>query len=432
MNQTVRIQLSVMMFLEFFVWGAWYVTMGTYLGQNLEFSGGLIGNAYSSTAWAAIVSPFFVGMVADRYFSAEKVMAALHLIGGVLLFIVSYVTQPALFFVILLAYTLCYMPTLALVNAISFNQMTDTEREFPGIRVLGTIGWIVAGGLLMGTDYVIDLMDAMSADWTIEATSIPMKIAAAASIVLGLYSFTLPKTPPKSLGHKVTVKDVTGLDTLRLLRERSFAVFVICSLLITIPLSFYYNFTNLFLNESGMTGTVGKMTLGQMSEILFLLVMPFFFKRLGVKYMLLVGMLAWTARYLLFAFGDTGITVWMLYGGILLHGVCFDFFFVTGQIYTDQKAPKAMQANAQGFIALVTYGVGMAIGAYVSGFVVQFYEIPSEGGGIAGHFWQSIWLIPAIMAGIVCFFFDLLFDEKPRPKMSPSEAVEKEAQTKTV
>ena len=396
MNPRVRIQLSVMMFLQFFIWGAWCVTMGTYLGK-IGFQGSDIGRAYSTTAWAAMISPFFVGMVADRFFSTERILGVLHILGGVLMFLASQVTAPGLFFWVLLGYALCYMPTLALTNSLSFHQMKDPGKEFPGIRVLGTIGWIVVG-------WIIGLLK-------IEATAIPLRIAAGASILMGVYCFFLPHTPPQSTGKKITVRDVLGLEALSLMREPSFLIFVLSSLLICIPLAFYYNFTNLFLNESGMVNAAGKMTFGQMSEIFFMLVMPFFFVRLGVKKMLLIGMLCWAARYALFAYGDNAGLVWMYYLGILVHGVCYDFFFVTGQIYVDKKAPVAIRASAQGFIAFVTLGVGMAIGANVSGWVVQHYQI-MKGTAVASHLWKQTWLVPAVMAFLVAVVFAVLFRDR--------------------
>jgi nucleoside transporter len=395
----VRARLSLMMFLQFFIWGAWFVTLSTYLGIGLGFGGSDIAAAYSTMPWGAIVAPFLVGMVADRFFPAEKVLGVMHLAGAALLYTAATVTVPGALFWVLLAYALCYNPTLALVNAVSFYQMASPEKQFPSIRVWGTIGWIVAG-LLVG--------------WlAVEASATPLRIAAASSLLLGIVAFVaLPHTPPKSLGHKVTVRDVLGLDALALMRERSFAVFVAGSLPICIPLAFYYNFTNLFLNEQGVANAAGKMTLGQASEVLFMLVMPFFFARLGVKKMLIVGMLAWAVRYVLFAFGNPGELVWLYYVGILLHGVCYDFFFVTGQIYVDKTAPKAIQASAQGFIALVTYGVGMLIGTWISGQVVEAYQV-MEGTRIAGHDWRTIWLVPAAMAFVVIALFAALFRERP-------------------
>jgi nucleoside transporter len=388
MTTATRLKLSVLMFLEYFVWGSWYVTMGTWLGQTLHFSGEQIGLAFGTTALAAMISPFFMGMVADRFFATERILAALHIIGGVVMFWASLQTTFGTFYTILLIYTLCFMPTLALSNSISFHQMKDPGREFPAIRVLGTIGWIVAGLLIGGLG--------------LEASARPLQLAAASSIVLGVFCLALPHTPPQKQS-RARLADILGLDALKLLGERSFAIFVIGSFLVCIPLQFYYAFANLFLNELHVTNAAGKMTLGQMSEIFFMLVMPWFFRRLGVKYMLLVGMAAWTARYVLFAYGNSSDLVWMLYAGILLHGICYDFFFVTGQIYVDRRAPADLRAAAQGLIAFVTLGVGMFIGSYVSGRVVDAFAGP------AGHDWQSIWLVPAAGAAVVLLLFAFFF-----------------------
>jgi nucleoside transporter len=403
--QGVRTKLSAMMFVEYFVWGAWYVGMGPYLNDVLKFDGRQIGLAYGTTALAAIISPFFVGMVADRFFATERILAALHLVGAVLLFYVSTLTEFKTFYPVLLVYTLCFMPTLALTNSLSFRQMNDPGREFPRVRVLGTIGWIVAG-------YAIDsLGQGRSAGL--------FRIAAIASVVMGLYSLVLPHTPPAKLGHAMTARDALGLDALGLMKERSFAIFVIGSFLICIPLQFYYTFAAAFLTEIGVSAVLTKMTFGQVSEIFFMLVMPWFFARLGVKWMLIAGMLAWTGRYLLFAYGDNGTLVWMLYLGILLHGMCYDFFFVTGQIYVDQRAPADLRAAAQGFIAFVTLGAGMFIGSYLSGYVVDLYRT----GGAIPHDWRGIWIVPAVAALVVMVLFALLF----RPAARPPEAAAKAA-----
>jgi nucleoside transporter len=386
-----RLKLSTMMFLQYFVWGAWSVTMGTWLSATLRFSGEQVGLAYGTTALAAMISPFFVGMIADRFFATERLLAVLHVIGGVVLFYASMQTSFAGLYGVLLAYTLCYMPTLALTNSISFHHMDDPTKEFPGDRVLGTIGWIVAG-IVVG---------AMK----MEATSTPMRLAAAMSIVLGVYSLLLPHTPPKRLRERISWREAIGVDALKLLRDSSFAVFVAGSFLICIPLQFYYTFTNPFLNELNVSNAAGKMTFGQMSEIFFMLVMPWFFRRLGVKTMMLVGMAAWAARYALFAAGDNGAQVWMLYAGILLHGVCYDFFFVTGQIYVDRKAPADLRAAAQGLIAFVTLGIGMFIGSWFSGRVVDHFSSAPA----AIHSWDRIWLVPAWGALTVLLLFALFF-----------------------
>jgi nucleoside transporter len=397
---STRVRLSAMMFLQYFIWGAWAVPLVTYLMQTRGFSGAQVGAAYGTTAIAAMISPFFVGMVADRFFATEKILAVLHLVGAVILYTASTYDTFGPFYVTLLAYTLCYMPTLALTNSISFHNMKDPAKEFPGVRVLGTIGWIVAG---------------LAVGWLrADATAVPLQLAAGASVVLGLYSLALPHTPPKHTGGRISARAILGLDALALMKDRSFAIFVLGSFLLCIPLQFYYTFTNGFLNEIGVTQATSKMTLGQMSEIFFMLVMPWFLVRLGVKKMLLLGMAAWTLRYLLFSWGDASGGMWMLYIGILLHGVCYDFFFVTGQIYVDQRANVRIRAEAQGFIAFVTLGVGMFIGAIVSGRIVDMYTV----GG--GHDWPSIWVVPAAAAGAVLLLFAAAF----RPAAAPrTEAV---------
>ena len=402
MDIRTRILFSVLMFLQFFVWGTWYVTMGTYLG-NLGFDGSEIGAAYSTTALAAIFSPLFIGMIADKFFDAQKVLGFLHIIGGVFLYMVSTMTTASSFFWVLLLHTLCYMPTIALSNAVAFHHIDRPEQNYPQIRVLGTIGWIAAG-------FVVGFMQ-------IEDVALQFQIGAAVSILLGIYSFFLPKTPPKAKGKKSTISELLGLDAIKLMKDRSFAILIISSFLISIPLSFYFGFANAFLNETGMEYTAAVMTLGQWSEIIFMLLMPFFFRRLGVKKMILIGMLAWAVRYVLFAYGDNDSLLFMFYLAIILHGICYDFFFVTGQIYVDNKAPAEMRANAQGFITLITYGIGMYVGTILSGEVVEYYEIYGDTGEITGHHWGQIWIIPAVLAVISSLFFLFLFkDDKESDK----------------
>ncbi len=397
----MRLRLSVMMFFEYFIWGVWYVTLGTWLGQQLHFSGTEIGLAAGTTALGAMISPFLVGLMADEWFATQRLLAALHGIGGVLLWVASAQTSFGPMYLILLVYSLCYMPTMALTNSLSFRQMKDPKQDFGSIRVLGTAGWIVAG-LLIGF-------------LRVESTATPIRLAGAASIFMAVYCLTLPHTPPlkSSGGGGFKLSNIFPAEAFALFKDRNFSVFALASFLICIPLQFYYAFTNPFLNEIGVQNAAGKMTGGQMSELLFMVTLPWFFKRLGVKYTLTLGMLAWVVRYLMFGFGNAGTLVWMLYLGIVLHGICYDFFFVTGQVYVDQKAPTALRAAAQGLITFITYGIGMFLGAYLSGWVVDLYANTSTGGTLA-HNWRSIWMVPAICSAVVLFIFLVGFRNEER------------------
>lgn len=404
-----------MLFLEYFIWGAWYVTVGTWLAQTLHFSGQQVALTAGLTAVGAMVSPFFVGLIADRLAATERMLAVLHGCGAVLLFLASRQATFVPVYALILLYCLCFMPTLALTNSLAFRQMRDPQTEFGPIRVLGTLGWIVAG-LLVGA-------------LRVEATASPVRLAAAASLVMACYCLTLPHTPPLARGGpgagKFSFAAIFPRDAVRLLADRSMAVFAVASFLICIPLQFYYAFTNLFLNQRDVVNAAGKMTGGQMSELFFMLLLPFCFRRLGVKWMLGVGILAWTIRYVLFAYGNAGSLVWMFWAAILLHGVCYDFFFVTGQIYIDQKASPALRSAAQGLITFLTYGLGMFVGSWLSGAVVRLDTHMVD--GVPVYDWGAIWMFPAVFSAVVLLLFLLAFSERGGAERVRSTTLEPEA-----
>jgi nucleoside transporter len=391
MKSSVKFQLMSMMFLMFFGWGAWYGQMSKYLLDNLHATGDQVGNAYTTFAIASIFAPFFVGLISDRFFAAQKVMGFLNILGGVILYFLSLERDPETFFWYILAYTLCFAPNLALSNSIAMNQMSNPEKEFPSIRVTGTIAWIVVTNIIgfyaLGDKVAI------------------FEIAMYTSFLLGIYSFTLPNTPPKA-DKNASVAQILGLDALKLFKDRSFLIFFISSILICIPLSFYYAMANPSLSDSHMSNVENKMSLGQASEVIFMLLIPIAFTRLGVKKMLVVGLVAWIIRFLCFGYGDGISSEWILYIGIILHGVCYDFFFVTGQIYTDQKAGEKIKNSAQGLITFATYGIGMGIGSKLSGIVLDYYTVNDI------KDWQSVWMVPAAIAGVVLLLFVFFFNEK--------------------
>ena len=396
------------MFLEFFIWGAWFVTLGTFLGTNLKASGAETASVFSTQSWGAIIAPFIIGLIADRYFNAERILGVLHLVGAFLMYQMYQSSDLSSFYIYVFSYMVLYMPTLALVNSVAFNQMKDPEKEFSSIRVWGTIGWIVAG---LSISYVFhwDSVESL-ASGMLKNTFL---LAGIAALVLGLLSFTLPATPPKVSDEKIKIGDIIGLDALKLLKDKNFAVFFISSILICIPLAFYYQNANPFLTESGLENPTGKMAIGQISEALFLLLIPVFFSKYGFKKTILVGMLAWAIRYALFAYGNGGELSFMLIIGIALHGICYDFFFVSGQIYTNSKAGDKYKSAAQGLITLATYGVGMLIGFAVAGWITDNYKT------VTGTInWEMVWIIPAGIALAVFVLFALTFNDKNKTEVS--------------
>ena len=400
MKSLVRAQLCFMMFLEFFIWGAWFVTLGTFLGNNLKATDGEIALAFSTQSWGAIIAPFVIGIIADRYFNAERILGVLHILGGVLMYFMYGATEFDDFYILVLGYMILYMPTLALVNSVSFNQMKNPAKEFSLVRVFGTLGWVIAG---LSISYVFNWDQGINiGEGHLRNTFL---MTAIASAILGVFSFTLPKTPPRAATTgKISFKEILGLDSLTLFKDKNFLIFFMSSVLICIPLAFYYQNANPFLVEIGMNNPTGKMTLGQVSEIAFMLLLPYFFTKFGFKKTILVAMAAWVVRYLLFAFGDVNELGFMLIIGIALHGICYDFFFVSGQIYTDSKAGEKFKSSAQGLITLATYGVGMLIGFWVAGKISTAYVI-NDG----EHIWQTIWMYPAGFALVVLILFAIFF-----------------------
>ncbi|MBK8356079.1 MAG: nucleoside permease [Saprospiraceae bacterium] len=407
MQSTTRFQLSSMMFLNFFIWGMWFVTLGTYLIKgDIGATDAQSGLAYGTQCLGAIIAPFIIGLIADKYFAAQKILAVLHLVGAGLLYFISQNSEFSSFYVLLLIYMVLYMPTLALTNSIALHQISDAEKQFSGIRLWGTIGWIAAG----------QIVGYMAWEANPGSLDITFQVAAATSLILGVYSFFLPNTPPSKSGQNVSIREVLGLDALKILANRNYLVFFIASILICIPLAFYYGLANLYLNEAGMIGSAQKMSFGQMSEAIFLFLMPLFFRKFGIKQMLLIGMIAWVVRYLCFSYGNIDANLWMLYVGIILHGICYDFFFVTGNIYTDQEAGPKIRSSAQGLITLATYGIGMYIGFWAAGKISGDHSILDATGKVDNHDWQSIWMYPTVFAEVVTILF-LIFFKNPKAKL---------------
>ncbi len=403
MKNVVKIQLMFMMFLIFFTWGSWYGQMSKYMLTTLGATGDQVGNAYTAFSIATILSAFLVGLIADRYFAAQRVMATINILGAIILFFLIQVTDPDVFFWYILAYTITFTPNLALSTSIAMRQMTNPEKDFPSIRVMGTVAWI-AISLLIG-----------NLNWG-DSVKI-FQVSMVTSVILGVFALTLPHTPPTQTG-KSSIGEIIGKDAFVLFKDRSFLIFFISSILICIPLSFYYAMANPSLTDSGMVNVETKMALGQASEVIFMLLLPFAFTRLGIKNILILGLIAWIIRFLGFGFGDAGSSEWLLYLAIVLHGICYDFFFVTGQIYTDAKAGDKIKSSAQGLITLATYGVGMGIGSKISGLVLDKYTVIDSVSLTKTIQWVNIWMVPAAIAGIVLVLFILAFKDKTAPKLS--------------
>ena len=406
-----RIRLSLMMFLNYVIWGSWYVTLGAYLTINLKFTGTQAGAVFGTTALACMISPFFVGLIADRFFASERVLAALHLLGAALLFFVTKATSFGPVYALMFAYCLCYFPTIALTNSLTLQHLKDPGRDFPLIRVFGTLGWI-AIGVTIGR-------------LGVETSTVPFMLAAGASVVMSIFSLTLPHTPPPSKGQTVTLRRILGLDALVMLKRPSFAVFAVASILACIPLTFYFSFTNAYLNELHVENAAGKMALGQASEVIMMLLMPFILRRVTVRSILIMGLLAWSVRYMLLAYGNPYGGIWMFYVAILLHGICYDFFFMTGQLYTDQEAPPNLRSAAQGLITFLTYGVGMLIGSLIAGRTVDYFT--HTAGGVVTRNWQSFWISSSLSAFVILLLIAIFFRSHSKIVTTDSAAVESTA-----
>jgi nucleoside transporter len=404
-----RIRLSLMMFLNYVIWGAWYVTLGAYLTINLKFTGTQAGAVFGTTALASMISPFFVGLIADRFFASERVLAALHLLGAMLLFFVTKATTFGPVYALMFLYCLCYFPTIALTNSLTLQHLKDPGRDFPLIRVFGTLGWI-AIGVTIG-------------HLGVETSTVPFLLAAGVSVVMSIFSLTLPHTPPPSKGQTVTLRRILGLDALVMLKRSSFVVFAVASVLACIPLTFYFSFTNAYLNELHVRNAAGKMALGQASEVVMMLLMPFILRRVTVRSILTLGLLAWSVRYLLLAYGNPDAGLWMFYLAILLHGICYDFFFMTGQLYTDQEAPPNLRSAAQGLITFLTYGVGMLIGSLIAGRTVDYFTHAIA--GVVARNWRSFWISSSLAAFLILLLIAIFFRSDSKivtTSPSPSES----------
>lgn len=417
MNTALRFKLSLMMFLQFFIWGVWWVPLAVYMGSARVGMEAIIFLAYLSQPIAAMISPFFLGLVADRFFASEKLLAALHLLGAVMLLLVPYFGEMGEggrtgFIALVILHMLCYMPTIGLTNTIAFKTMADPERHFPVIRVWGTLGWIVSGLVVgVGLNWVLTE--------TAEQTVWPFYLAAGAAVLLAVFSLFLPHTPPPMKGKRASAAEIVGLHAVRQLSSRSFWTFIIASVLLCIPLAAYYSYTALFVGDGGVENLAAWMSTGQMAEVVFMLLMPLAFRKLGVKWMLLAGMLAWVVRYALFSIGAPDQVFWMILVGIMLHGICYDFFFVTGMVYVEKKAPEAIRAQAQGFLVQMTLGVGMFAGMLVSGRLFNLF-VEGTTGAERMQQYQTFWMIPAAFSLLVMIGFAIFFKEKDASLTAPA------------
>lgn len=405
MIPALKPKLSIFMFLQYFIWSTWYVSMGTYLANVLKFGGQQIGAAYGAFAIGSMISPFFVGLIADRFFSTERLLAVLSIAGGAVLCLLPGMTEFQSFYPTLILYCALFAPTLALGNSLSLHHLSDAATDFPRVKIWSAVGWIAGGvtlSLLRG-----------------EQSPIQFYLPGMVSILLGAFSLMLPHTPPKKVGANISVGEVLGLDALALLKKRSFAIFVVCIFLICIPLYFYFVMMSIYLTELQWTGLAGKMSLAQVSDVIFLFLLPIMLKSLGYKKTITLGIVAWSIRYFLLAgsVDQIGLQAPLIFGAILLHGVCYDFLFIAGQLYADEEANERNRSATQGFMAFILWGVGAFVGTMLAGKVLAMHTLPDAVVGTIRHNWQAIWTTPAILAAAVLVIF-LLFFREPGKKAS--------------
>jgi nucleoside transporter len=403
MQTKLKVQLSTFMFLQYFIWGSWYVTMGSYMGKVLKFDGGQIGLAYGAFAIGAMISPFFIGLIADRYFASEKMLGVLGVLGAGILFLLANTAEKDFwsFYSLLIAYCATYVPTLALGNSLSLHQLHNPKADFPRVKILSAVGWI-AGGL------AVSQIGA-------EESHHQFYLAGGLSLVFGLFAFTLPHTPPKKTGADVTVGQILGLDALGLLGKRSFAIFILCMFLICIPLYFYFVNLHIYLGELKWENAAAKMTLAQVSDVVFLFLLPIMLRSLGYKWTIFIGILSWAIRFFFLAYSmemASNPQTLLILVAISLHGVCYDFLFIAGQLYVDDESNEKIRGAAQGFIAFILWGVGGFVGTYIAG-QVQGMNAYKDADGIQFHDWDVIWIVPAIMASVVLLLF-LIFFQNPK------------------
>jgi len=382
---SVRWRLSVMMFLEFAVWGAWFMPFSAYCKDQLGFDGQQIGNLYGMMALGTMASMFIAGQLADRVMSSEYLMAIFHFAGAGFMYAMTRTHDYNTIWYLMLGYALVYNPTLAMANTLAFANIPDATRDFPTLRVLGTIGWIAAN---FAVDHLLPVGSA--------STSRPLLLCAGLSVALGLFSFVLPHTPPSGKRGDA----IPFISAIKLLRQPDFGIFFAISFVITIALSFYYMNGVPFLKDAGFDNPTTKLTIGQWSELFFMLMLPLALGRFGIKWVLGIGMGAWAVRYGIFSFAHAK---WLILLGVALHGVCFDFFLAAGFIYTDNTAPANIRSSAQSLFTFLTYGFGMYLGFEIGGFVLKRYTVNDVAN------WHIIWGIPAIGAMVCLLFFLLLW-----------------------